>query len=186
MRRVTRSAPTQWAPASSSRSSATSASTPDDPRRPTAKPPSRAWLRPYNDFDPQRVVETRLRSKPPQLLARHALAAPRYGLRESSGLGLSDGDPNPVEWFASVLLGGRGIIESRPWDRFGIGYYYLGLSDEGLVDRLPVDDEQAVETFYSVAVTRAIQVAASIQYVDTGLNLRDDSWTGGLRMFFRF
>ena len=101
-------------------------------------------------------------------------------------LGLSDGDPNPIEWYASAILGGRGVVDSRPLDRFGLGYYFLGLTDSKIVDLLPVDDEQGVELFYSFAVTPSIYVTADIQFVDTGLKRQDDAVVGQLRTFIRF
>ncbi len=77
-------------------------------------------------------------------------------------------------------------MESRPWDRFGLGYFYLGLSNDDVVNRLPVEDEQGFEMFYSYAVTRSLHIAADVQYVNTGLSFRDDAWIAGLRTFIRF
>ena len=100
-------------------------------------------------------------------------------------LGYSDGDPNPFEWFASLNLAGRGVADSRPLDRFGLGYYYLGLTDKEIVDVLPIDDEQGVEVFYNFALTPAVYLSADLQYVDTGLEFSDDVWVAQLRLFAR-
>jgi len=100
-------------------------------------------------------------------------------------LGYSDGDPNPFEWFGSVTLAGRGVSDARPLDRFGLGYYYLGLTDANIISILPIDDEQGVEVFYNFALAPSLFLAADVQYVDTGLNFADDAWVGQLRLFTR-
>ena len=43
--------------------------------------------------------------------------------------GASDGNPNPMHYFYSIGIGGKGIIPGRPLDRFGIGYYYMDVSN---------------------------------------------------------
>src|SRR5690606_27376054 len=44
--------------------------------------------------------------------------------------GLSDGNPNPIHYVASGGIGGRAMSPGRTLDTFGVGYFYLGLSDE--------------------------------------------------------
>ena len=112
-----------------------------------------------------------------------------YGLHRGWGLGTrlgkSDGDPNPFEWFASLVLTGRGVSDARPLDRFGLGYYYLELTDANIVDLLPIDDEQGAELFYNFALTPALYLSADLQYVDTGLEFSDDVWVAQLRLLAR-
>jgi porin len=99
--------------------------------------------------------------------------------------GWSDGDPNPFEWFASLHLTGYGLTDARPQDRFGLGYFHLGLTDANLIDSLPIDDEQGAEVFYNFALTPALFLSADLQYVDTGLEFSDDAWVAQLRLFVR-
>ena len=40
--------------------------------------------------------------------------------------GLTDGDPNPIRWFADLALVGTSPIGDRENDTVGIGYYHLG------------------------------------------------------------
>ena len=42
-------------------------------------------------------------------------------------LGVSDGNPNFTKFFASFGVGGRGMFESRPNDKFGLGYYFINM-----------------------------------------------------------
>ncbi len=75
------------------------------------------------------------------------------------GIGVSDGNPNPIKYYASCGIGGRRMSSARPLDSYGIGYYYLGLSDQ-LKDLtqniLPVRDEYGGEAFYNIAVRPSI------------------------------
>ena len=47
----------------------------------------------------------------------------------NSDLGLTDGNPNPIRWFANVSLVGNSPIRGRENDTVGIGYYHLGVSN---------------------------------------------------------
>jgi porin len=73
-----------------------------------------------------------------------------------AAVGLSDGNPNPIRYSFAGGIGGRSMIPGRTLDTFGVGYFYLGLSDD--VKQLarvvrPLRDEFGVEMFYNVAVT---------------------------------
>jgi porin len=41
--------------------------------------------------------------------------------------GISDGNPNPIRWSASVGMSGTSPISGRELDTFGVGYYFLVL-----------------------------------------------------------
>lgn len=109
----------------------------------------------------------------------------RFGSRRTWGgsvrLGTADDETNPFEWYASVTLHGRSTFSSRPLDRWGIGYYHLGLTDQDIVDALPVSDENGVEAFYSFAVLPSVRVTLDLQFVDTGFDDLDDVWVGQVR-----
>jgi porin len=85
-------------------------------------------------------------------------------------LGVSDGNPNPMHFFFSIGVGGKGIIPSRPLDRFGIGYYYMDVSNPtftGLHGRKRefLRDEYGFEVFYNVAITPWFQLTPDIQVI---------------------
>jgi porin len=80
--------------------------------------------------------------------------------------GLSDGNPNPIHYTAICGVGGRSMARNRPLDRFGIGYYYLGLSDQFKTLSIPVlrqRDEYGVEMFYNYAISPAIWLTGDLQ-----------------------
>jgi porin len=101
-------------------------------------------------------------------------------------LGLSDGDPNPVKWNAALGIGGVGLIPGRSADGWGVGAFYLGLSEEDLLKGLRVDDEAGGEAYYRIVVVPGFAVTLDAQVIDSALPNRDTSWVLGLRTSFVF
>ncbi|MEZ6140822.1 MAG: carbohydrate porin [Zavarzinella sp.] len=70
--------------------------------------------------------------------------------------GISDGNPNPIRFVANGGIGGRSMLPGRTLDTFGIGYFYLGLSNNAKALARPFNpqqDEYGVEVFYNYAIT---------------------------------
>jgi len=102
------------------------------------------------------------------------LYEPEKGSEKGVGIfgrfGVSDGNPNPMHFFVSFGVGGKGIIPGRPLDRFGIGYYYMDVSNPkftGLLGRTRelLRDEYGFEAFYNVAITPWLQLTPDIQVI---------------------
>jgi porin len=66
-------------------------------------------------------------------------------------------------------VGGKGMLESRPHDRFGIGYYYINVKSPQftgvLATRKFLRDEYGFEAFYNLAITPWLQLTPDIQVV---------------------
>ena len=77
---------------------------------------------------------------------------PDEGCGLFGNLGVSDGNPNGLRWSMYFGVGGTGLIRHGSRDRWGVGYYYDGISDY-VKDTLPIEDEQGVELFYDFALT---------------------------------
>lgn len=98
---------------------------------------------------------------------------PRRGSGEGVGIfgrfGASDGNPNFMEFFYSIGVGGKGMIPGRPLDRFGLGYYFIDVNNptlEGLFRSTKLlRDEHGFEAFYNVAVTPWMQVTPNVQVI---------------------
>jgi porin len=101
------------------------------------------------------------------------LYEPKKGSGQGIGifgrLGASDGNPNPVRYFMSAGVGGKGFMAGRPLDRFGIGYYYIDISNPTLQGPYQtwsfLRDEQGFEAFYSVGITRWAHLTPDIQVI---------------------
>lgn len=101
------------------------------------------------------------------------------------GLGISDGNPNPIKYYASCGIGGRNMSACRPLDSYGIGYYYLGLSDElkDLTQNVrPLRDEYGAELFYNMAVTPACRLTPNFQVARSALVGVESPILAGLRL----
>ncbi|MFO0798451.1 MAG: carbohydrate porin [Gemmataceae bacterium] len=80
--------------------------------------------------------------------------------------GVADGNPNPMRFVANGGVGGRSPIPGRTYDTFGVGYFYLGLSDNFkalAAPVLPQRDEYGVEVFYNLAVTPWARFTTDLQ-----------------------
>lgn len=95
--------------------------------------------------------------------------------------GVSDGDPNPVEWTAAAGVGGTAPFTRRGDDRWGIGVFYVGVSDKGLLEGLGVDDEIGGEVFYNLAVTPWLRITPDVQIIDGAFPRSDTTWVLGVR-----
>jgi porin len=77
---------------------------------------------------------------------------------------------NTVNQDASVALLARGLLSSRQYDSFGIGFYYNGVSEKfkNSIRQLTgttVKNENGIEIFYDFAITPAINVNAGYQHI---------------------
>ena len=115
--------------------------------------------------------------------------------------GVSDGNPNPVKYFYSAGIGGKGLVPGRPKDTFGIGWARTQFSDSlvpFLRDRLSLglNHEDAYEAYYNFTVAPWLGVTLDLQVVDQGLTKDLVSGSalkaispaviGGLRAYVRF
>jgi porin len=94
---------------------------------------------------------------------------PKRGWGVFGRAGISDGNPNPLEWFVSAGIGGSSPICGRERDTFGIGYFHLAASDElgPALDSL-FGDTDGVELFYNVEVTPWFHLTVDLQIINQG------------------
>ena len=98
-----------------------------------------------------------------------------YEPRKGQGIGIfgrfgaSDGDANPVHYFYSIGIGGKGVINSRSHDSFGLGYYYADISNPTLTglfkDKKLLRDEYGIEAYYNISITPWMKLTPDIQFV---------------------
>jgi porin len=94
--------------------------------------------------------------------------APGRGWGVFAEIDKADGNPNLLEWSGYVGVGGNSLIPSRPDDRFGIAYFYTGISNTfktDLASTFNLVDESGVEAFYNVAITPWFRVTGDLQFV---------------------
>jgi porin len=98
---------------------------------------------------------------------------PKKGSGEGVGLfgrfGASDGNPNFMHFFYSLGIGGKGVIPGRERDRYGLGFYFIDISNPTLQGPFRtvklLRDEYGFEAFYNVAITPWLLLTPDIQIV---------------------
>lgn len=96
-------------------------------------------------------------------------------------------DRNPYNIYLSGGVGGRGVIPGRPYDRFGLGPYWLQESSD--LDKQPgnlLADEVGVEAFYNFAITPWLQLSFDAQWISQAIRSSDDAVALGTRLNTRF
>lgn len=103
--------------------------------------------------------------------------------------GLSDGNPNPIRYTANCGIGGRSMIPGRLIDTFGVGFFYLGLSNEFkalTAPILPQGDEYGVELFYNYAVTPWCRLTYDVQVARPSTLALERAISTGIRLQLNF
>jgi porin len=94
--------------------------------------------------------------------------------------GASDGNPNPIQYFYSLGVGGNGVLPRRPKDNFGIGWAGTQFSDDFVpllrqkLD-LGLNLENAIELYYNAAMTPWLNATLDLQIVNSALKRTLDS-----------
>ncbi len=111
-------------------------------------------------------------------------ANPARGWGLFGHIGAWDANPTPMQWSATVGVGGSPPIAARPRDRFGLGYFRSSFSRtlrDGLEPILILDDEQGMEAFYTAEVIRRLRVTGHVQLIDSAVRGVDRAVLIGLR-----
>ena len=94
------------------------------------------------------------------------------GLGVFARAGYAPPETNTLTWDASVALFARGLMDSRPYDAFGVGFYDNVVSNDlkNSITRLSrgtasAADERGIELFYDLAITPAVRLNASYQHI---------------------
>lgn len=106
---------------------------------------------------------------------------PTQGVGLFGRFGWAREDVNPVNYFYSLGVGGRGVIPDRDKDTFGIGYFHANLSND-----LPsvFSYESGVEMFYNIEICPWLHISPDIQVIRNpgGAGFNDCSLVYGFRM----
>ncbi|MHC4618264.1 MAG: carbohydrate porin [Planctomycetota bacterium] len=99
--------------------------------------------------------------------------------------GFSDGKVNPIRTFYSIGLGGRGIVDGRDKDGFGVGYYLIDLSKDLPGD---FDSEQGFGAYYEIVVAPSVLISPNLHVIfdPGGTKDRDTAFAYGVRLQMYF
>jgi porin len=109
---------------------------------------------------------------------------PKRNVGFLSALGVSDGNPNPIQWSGFTSLQAMGFSDRRPLDSFGVGFFYTGLSRE-FVDLasplIDIEDPYGGEIYYNVGLTPWFNLTADMQVINPAESANDTAVVLGLR-----
>jgi porin len=110
---------------------------------------------------------------------------PTQGWGYFARAGIADEESNPIDGFFSIGLGGSALLDCRPHDTFGAGYYYSHSSDRigPIIETLfgPIGAGQGMELFYNAAVTPWLHVSPDFQVLVPARENLDPAVVVGLR-----
>lgn len=99
-------------------------------------------------------------------------------------------DRSAYNIYLSGGVGGRGVIPGRPYDRFGVGSYWLKESSDFKnqpVVATTLQDEVGLEAFYNFAITPWMQLSFDAQWIaKPGRQSSEEPWVLGTRLNMRF
>jgi len=99
-------------------------------------------------------------------------------------------DRSAYNLYLSGGIGGRGVIPGRPYDRFGVGSYWLSESSD--FEKQPLiasalQDEVGLEAFYNFAITPFVQLSLDAQWIAmSGKQSSENAVVLGTRLNIRF
>lgn len=100
---------------------------------------------------------------------------------------ISNGDPTFLD--KSAMLGISGNPRFRPQDRFGVAWFRYSLTNQlvrVLDQRLALQDEEGVEYFYTLGLSKGLEVTANVQVIDSAVAAREAGVVAGLRVTASF
>ncbi|MFO0825224.1 MAG: carbohydrate porin [Gemmataceae bacterium] len=103
---------------------------------------------------------------------------------------VSDGNPTPIRYFLSAGIGGYSPFRYREGDTFGIGWYYLGASNQfGPLPRVLIGptDGWGTELYYNVQLTPWMNLTTDFQIVQPGSRaIANTAYIAGIRLNLKF
>ena len=92
------------------------------------------------------------------------------GLGAFLRLGFADEDTNPIGWIVSGGLGGKGLLDGREHDTWGVGLAFCETSDlpfGGLAGRVIEESTARFEAYYGLALSSASELTFDLQWADS-------------------
>jgi porin len=142
------------------------------------------------------TIEDSLGRKNSRWFVNYVFNQPLFNLDENGKgwgifgqIGLSDGNPNPIEFGMLMGIGGNSFFKNRSNDRWGLAIYNYSLSGhlEKFSMRLgkELSKETGVELFYQAWLTNWFSAGANVQWINPVIKDNDNAVFLGLRTSIR-
>lgn len=105
-------------------------------------------------------------------------------------IGISDGDPTPLDWSMLIGLGGNSPIKNRINDTWGIGYFHSSISSglkesAALVASTSFNDESGLEVFYMAQLCPWFKLGFDTQIINPVFEKNKTATAFGLRSIIK-
>ena len=91
---------------------------------------------------------------------------PGKGIGAYGRVGVTAGDPNPIQSSLAMGISGEAMWRARPWDGFGIGVYrYNWTSGLSTTMLTPLRSETGLEVYYNLALTPWLSLSPNLQLI---------------------
>ena len=114
------------------------------------------------------------------------------GRQDLQGVGIfsriqaADEDTNPIDFYFSVGINAKGLIDGRDNDAMGMAYSYNSVNKGRFLDIIGIEDSStAWELFYNFELTPAVHLTLDAQVVDSALPI-DTATIVGTSLQMRF
>lgn len=105
-------------------------------------------------------------------------------------VGISDGNPNPVDFSFLLGLGGNSFIKNRTQDKWGIALTNYSLSsiidEQAEIENIPLRNELAIETFYQYWLNNWFSLGFDVQLTEPVVKESKTALFLGLRSSIKF
>ena len=148
------------------------------------EPPPGVYPEPVNSVSPTLPDSYTLYYGGDQYLVNYAGNKKRgWGLFARASI--SDGNPTPLKYFLSTGIGGDSPIRRDKGDKFGIGYYFVGATDQfGPIPRAVFGptNGSGLELFYNIQVNPWLNITPDVQFIQPGnRGIAEDAVVYGIR-----
>jgi porin len=103
-------------------------------------------------------------------------------------IGISDGNPTPLDWSFVIGLGGNSLFKGRKEDQWGIGYFHYSITNSlrnaAAVFNRTLENESGAEVFYNYQLVKWFNIGVNAKLINPAFNFensKQDSYFLGLR-----
>ena len=115
---------------------------------------------------------------------------PKRGWGYFARAGIADQGTNPIGYFLSSGIGGSSPLRNRERDSFGVGYYFLGASNQiaPFINTIfgNFGDGMGVEIYYNIATRKRLTITPDLQIIAPPRQKYDTALVAGLRANYNF
>ncbi|MBC8403620.1 MAG: carbohydrate porin [Planctomycetes bacterium] len=97
-------------------------------------------------------------------------------------MGLADDETNSASMSVAGGLSGRGTMDSRDFDTWGVGYFHTNQEDQNVSGVTLEPSSSGIEAYYDIALTSNLYLTLDAQWLQSAIANTDDVSLFGIRL----